>query len=69
MLAQGFFDSAPHLEFFLQFFELSTEVAFAKAAFDTLRIRDLSRVLGRGCNKADISEEKRLFTEWGPGIQ
>ena len=28
-----------------------------------------SGVLGRGCNEAEISEEKRLFTEWGPGIQ
>ena len=26
-------------------------------------------VLGRGCDEAKISEEKRLFTEWGPGIQ
>ena len=26
-------------------------------------------VLGRGCDEAEISEEKRLFTEWGPGIQ
>ena len=41
MLAQGFldlfFDAAPHLEDFFQFFELSTKAAFAKAAFDTLR--------------------------------
>ena len=41
MLAQGFldlfFDAAPHLEYFIQFFELSTKAAFAKAAFDTLR--------------------------------
>ena len=28
-----------------------------------------SRVWGRGCDEAEISEEKRLFTEWGPGIQ
>ena len=37
MLAQGFlelfFDAAPHLEYFFQFFELSTKAAFAKAAF------------------------------------
>ena len=32
------FDAAPHLEDFFQFFELSTKAAFAKAAFDTLRI-------------------------------
>ena len=32
-----FFDSAPHLEYFFQFFELSTKAAFAKAAFDTLQ--------------------------------
>ena len=42
MLAQGFldlfFDAAPHLEYFFQFFELSTKAAFAKAAFDTLRL-------------------------------
>ena len=25
--------------------------------------------LGRGCDEAKISEEERLFTEWGPGIQ
>ena len=41
MLAQGFldlfFDAAPHLEYFFQFFDLSTKAAFAKAAFDTLR--------------------------------
>ena len=41
MLAQGFldlfFDAAPLLEYFFQFFELSTKAAFAKAAFDTLR--------------------------------
>ena len=41
MLAQGcldlFFDAAPHLGYFFQFFELSTKAAFAKAAFDTLR--------------------------------
>ena len=30
------FDAAPHLEYFFQFFELSTKAAFAKAAFDTL---------------------------------
>ena len=43
-LAQGFldlfFDAAPHLEDYFQFFELSclsTKAAFAKAAFDTLR--------------------------------
>ena len=24
---------------------------------------------GRGCDEAEISEEKRLFTEWGQGIQ
>ena len=28
-----------------------------------------SRVLGRGCDEAESNEEKRLFTEWGPGIQ
>ena len=28
-----------------------------------------SRVLGRGCDEAETSEEKRLFTEWGPSIQ
>ena len=34
--AFGFvFDAAPHLEDFFQFLELSTKVAFAKAAFDT----------------------------------
>ena len=27
------------------------------------------RVLGRGCDETEISEEKRLFTEWGLGIQ
>ena len=41
MLAQGFldlfFDAAPHLEYSLQYFELSTKAAFAKAAFDTLQ--------------------------------
>ena len=26
-------------------------------------------VLGRGCDEVEISEEKRLFTEWLPGIQ
>ena len=26
-------------------------------------------VLGRGCNEEEISEEQRLFTEWGQGIQ
>ena len=26
-------------------------------------------VSGRGCDEAEISEEKHLFTEWGPGIQ
>ena len=26
-------------------------------------------VWGRGCDEAEISEEKLLFTEWGPGIQ
>ena len=26
-------------------------------------------VLGRGCDEAEISEEKCLFTEWGPDIQ
>ena len=26
-------------------------------------------VVGRGCDEAEISEEKRLFTEWVPGIQ
>ena len=43
MLAQGFldlfFDAAPHLEYFFQFFELSAKAAFAKAAFDTLKAR------------------------------
>ena len=34
-----FFDAAPHLEYFFQFFELSTKAAFAKAAFDTLRLK------------------------------
>ena len=24
---------------------------------------------GRGCDEAEINEEKRLFTEWGPGIR
>ena len=42
MLAQGLldllFDAAPHLEYFFPIFELSTKAAFAKAAFDTLRI-------------------------------
>ena len=42
MLAQGFldlfFDAAPHLEYFFQFFELRTKAAFAKAAFDTLLV-------------------------------
>ena len=33
-----FFDAATHLEYFSNFFELSTKAAFAKAAFDTLRI-------------------------------
>ena len=28
-----------------------------------------NRVLGRGCDEAEISEEKRFFTEWVPGIQ
>ena len=28
-----------------------------------------SPVLGRGCDEAEISEERRLFTEWGPDIQ
>ena len=39
MLAQGFLDlfsdTAPHLEHFFQFFELSTKAAFAKAAVDS----------------------------------
>ena len=26
-------------------------------------------VWGTGCDEAEISEEKRLFTEWGEGIQ
>ena len=32
------FDAVPHLEYFSNFFELSTKAAFAKAAFDTLRV-------------------------------
>ena len=45
LLAQGFldffFDSVPHLEDFFQFSKLSTKAAFAKAAFDTLRVAEL----------------------------
>ena len=41
MLTQGFldlfFDAAPLLGYFFQFFELSPKAAFAKVAFDTLR--------------------------------
>ena len=40
--AQGFldlfFDATPHLEYFFKFFELNTKAAFAKAAFDILRL-------------------------------
>ena len=44
-----FFGSCPHLEYllFLQFFELNTKAAFAKAAgFDNLRLLDFSGVWG-----------------------
>ena len=33
----SYFDDAPHLEYFSNF-ELNTKAAFAKAAFDTLRL-------------------------------
>ena len=56
MLAKGFldlfFDAAPHLEYFFQFFELSTKAAFAKAAFDTLEILAADDFLGACYRKA-----------------
>ena len=42
MLAQAvfgfFFDTAPHLEYYFQIFELSSYAVCAKAAFNTLRM-------------------------------
>ena len=32
-------------------------------------LRFWNGVWGRGCDEAEISEEKRLFIEWGQGIQ
>ena len=42
----------------------------AMARAEKIESRDLvERSLGKGCDEAEISEEKRLFTEWGPGIR
>ena len=44
-------------------------VPLSDATASSVGAASWSRVLGRGCDEAEISEEKRLFTEWGPGIQ
>ena len=41
------FDAAPHLEHFFQFVELSTKAAFAKAAFDTLKFKEVTVFKGQ----------------------
>ena len=48
---------------------LFCEVFKIRSVFLSCVCLNWNGVLGRGCDNAKLSEEKRFFTEWGPVIQ